>query len=164
MAINVFTASGNIGKDCEIRVTPNGKSIGTFSLPVKSGWGDNEKTSWVTCKIFGKQAEAIGQYLTKGSKVTVTGEFVQESWTDQQGQEKSINCILVRDVELPPKTGQTTSQQQQGYNQPSRQDMNNEYHRNDQQSAGGEPTPDFDDDILFAPIGLQYANHVINVI
>ena len=45
MAINIFTASGNVGSDMDVRVTPNGKVIGSFSLPVKSGWGENEKVA-----------------------------------------------------------------------------------------------------------------------
>ncbi|EOC0436874.1 single-stranded DNA-binding protein, partial [Cronobacter dublinensis] len=47
MAINVITISGNVGKDAVLRVTPNGKHIANFSLPAKSGFGDNEKTSWL---------------------------------------------------------------------------------------------------------------------
>ena len=147
MAINVLTVSGNIGKDCELRYTANNKAIGSFSLPVKSGWGDNEKTSWLTCKLFGKQAEAISQYLVKGAKVTVTGEFVEEKWNDQQGQERSMNCLLVRDVELPAKP-----QSSGGHQQPARQAP--------QQQAPA----DFDDSIPFAPIGLQFADHAIHVI
>lgn len=101
MAINTFTASGNLGKDCEVRYTPNGKGIASFSLPVKSGYGDHEKTSWVTCKLFGKKAEGtLPQYLTKGTKVTVTGAFVLEEWQGQDGQQNRMPVIIVNQLDF----------------------------------------------------------------
>ena len=73
--INLFIASGNLGHDMEVKYAPNGKCIGTFSLPVKSGWGENEKTAWVRCKVLGDRAEKLAQFLTRGLKVTVHGRF-----------------------------------------------------------------------------------------
>lgn len=105
--INVFIASGNLGGDIEIRYTPNGKCIGTFSLPVKSGWGDNEKTAWVRCKFFGERAEKLAPYLVKGAKVTVTGRFEMEEW-EKNGVKHSMPCLLINDLDLPPKTEATT--------------------------------------------------------
>ena len=95
--------SGNIGNNIELRYSAAGKCVGAFSLPVKSGWGDNEKTSWVRCKLFGDRAEKLGPYLTKGVKVTVTGAFMLEEW-EKNGVKHSMPCILVNDVDLPPKT------------------------------------------------------------
>lgn len=99
MAINIFTASGNVGSDMEVRFTPNNKAIGTFSLPVKSGWGDNEKTSWVSCKIFGERAQKLAQHITKGTKLTVTGSFVLDEW-ENNGVKHSRPVILVNDFEF----------------------------------------------------------------
>ena len=151
MGINVFVASGNLGKDCELRHTPNGKAIGSFSLAVKSGYGEHEKNSWLMCKIFGKQAEAIAQYLTKGSKVTVTGEFVHEQW-EHNGEQKSMNCILVRDVELPAKPQQQGFQPQQQAQQPQQQAPQQQHGQqfNPQQAPGvNQPPIDFSDDVPF---------------
>lgn len=128
MAINTITISGNVGKDAVVRVTPNGKHIATFSLPAKSGFGDNEKTSWLQCKMFGAMAEKLSQSVVKGAKVTVTGEFVIEEWTRQDGAQAQAPTILVRDIDLPPRA--------QG-NQPARQNNN--------QPA----TPDYDESIPF---------------
>lgn len=124
--MNVFTASGNVGRDCELRQTPNGKSIGSFSIAVKQGYGQHEKTSWLNCKIFGKQAEAISQYITKGSKVTVTGEFVEEKWQGNDGVEKSANVIIVRDIDLPPKQQGMPQSQPQRQQQPQAQPQHDE--------------------------------------
>lgn len=136
MSINIFTASGNIGQDYELKYTPNGKAIGEFSLPVKSGWGDNEKTSWVRCKIFGERAEKVAPYLTKGSKVTVSGAFKLDEW-EKDGVKRSMPCILVNDFDLPPR-----SQSQQSNSQPQRS-------ANPSQQHGANGFNDFDDEIAF---------------
>lgn len=142
MAINTITVSGNVGKDAVLRVTPNGKHISSFSLPAKSGFGDNEKTSWLNCKMFGVMAEKLSAAIVKGAKVTVTGEFVIEEWTKQDGSQAQTPTILVRDIDLPPRNGQ--QQTQQATSQPQRQ----------QQRAAApqpsEPPMEFDDsDIPF---------------
>lgn len=99
MSINLFVASGNIGKDCEQRYTQNGKCIATFSLPVKQGYGKHEKVSWVNCKMFGAKAEKLTKYLTKGVKVTVSGEFVLEQW-EKEGQKHSMACVVVNNIDF----------------------------------------------------------------
>lgn len=110
MPINTITVTGNVGKDAVLRVTPNGKYIATFSLPAKSGYGEHEKVSWLNCKLFGAMAEKLSQGIIKGAKVTVTGEFVLEEWTKQDGTQTQMATILVRDIDLPPKQ-QSASQQ-----------------------------------------------------
>lgn len=144
MAINTITVSGNVGKDAVLRVTPNGKHISSFSLPAKSGFGDNEKTSWLNCKMFGAMAEKLSTAIVKGAKVTVTGEFLIEEWTRQDGSQAQTPTILVRDIDLPPRV--TT-----GNNNP-RQNSASQPQRQQQSSApaqSNEPPMDFDDDIPF---------------
>ena len=111
MPINSIVVSGNLGKDAILRVTPNGKHITTFSIPAKSGLGDNEKISWLQCKMFGAMAEKLTGYLRKGSKVTVVGEFVIEKWNKDSGEEVQTPTILVRDIDLPPKSGEARQQE-----------------------------------------------------
>lgn len=130
MPINTITIAGNVGKDAVLRVTPNGKHITSFSLPAKSGFGDNEKTSWLQCKMFGAMAEKLSASILKGAKVTVTGEFVLEEWAKDDGTKVSTPTILVRDIDLPPKQ---IGQQQ---NRP-------------QQSRGQSTEPDYDTSIPF---------------
>ncbi|MGJ0125904.1 single-stranded DNA-binding protein [Pantoea sp. RHCKP32] len=130
MPINTITIAGNVGKDAVLRVTPNGKHITSFSLPAKSGVGDNEKTSWLQCKMFGAMAEKLSASILKGAKVTVTGEFVLEEWAKDDGTKVSTPTILVRDIDLPPKQ---IGQQQ---NRP-------------QQSRGQSTEPDYDTSIPF---------------
>lgn len=126
MAINTITISGNVGKDAVLRVTPNGKHIATFSLPAKSGFGDNEKTSWLNCKMFGAMAEKLSVAIVKGAKVTVTGEFVFEEWTRKDGSAAQTPTILVRDIDLPPRgtPGNDKPRQQQPQQRQSPQPSN----------------------------------------
>lgn len=157
MAINTITVSGNVGKDAVLRVTPNGKHIASFSLPAKTGFGENEKTSWLNCKMFGAMAEKLSAAVVKGAKVTVSGEFVVEEWTRQDGSNAQTPTILVRDIDLPPRgtsatdtLGQQPQQQRQHQKRPSQ--------------ANNEPPMDFDDDIPFAPVGLPFPNHAIHAL
>lgn len=153
MAINTITASGNLGKDCEQRWTPNGKAVASFSLPVKQGYGEHEKVSWVICKMFGTKAEKLPEYLTKGTKVTVTGEFVMEEWTSQNGEKKSAPVIIINQLDFSGSGNQAGSQQ------PARQPQQPQ-----QQAPQNDPPMDWDDNIPFAPIGLPYPRHAIYVI
>lgn len=106
MAINLFVAGGNIGRDCEVRVTPAGKHIATFPLPVKQGYGEHEKTSWVQCKLFGGQAEKLPLYLLKGVKVVVQGEFVLEEWEGKDGQKRQTPTVIVNSLEFMSQNNQ----------------------------------------------------------
>lgn len=153
MAINIFTVSGNVGSDMEVRQTPNGKSIGTFSLPVKSGWGDNEKVSWVSCKMFGERAQKLAQHITKGAKLTVTGSFVLDEW-ENNGVKHSRPVILVNDFEFGGSPqGQANQGGYQQQSQQSQQSGQSQQQSNQQQNQaqGGmkEPDFDFDSDIPF---------------
>lgn len=160
MAINVFTASGNCGNDFDLRFTPNNKAIGSFSLPVKQGWGDNQKTSWVTCKMFGDRAQKLAEHITKGMKLTVTGEFVLEEW-ENQGTKHSRPVIIVNSIDFGSSPNQQQSNQS-GYQQGNRQAGNGQNNRTSQQPQNGqqggmaEPDFDFDSDIPFAPLFKQY--------
>lgn len=138
MAINTIIVSGNVGKDAVLRVTPNGKHIALFSIPAKTGFGENEKTSWLNCKMFGAMAEKLSAAVVKGAKVTVSGEFVIEEWTRQDGSAAQTPTILVRDIDLPPRgTPGNDKPRQQKPQQSSPAQQNNE------------PPMDFDDDIPF---------------
>ena len=153
MGINVFTASGRLGGDLDVRYTQNNKCIGTFSLPVESGWGDNKKTAWVSCKLFGDRAEKLAQYLTKGSQVTVTGNFQLDEW-EKDGVKHSRPVIIVNDIQLPPQQTQSNG----GYQQP--QQPIHQQPRQNQQNQGmpqyNDAPMDFSDEIPFGYIGIAH--------
>ncbi len=147
MAINTFTASGNIGGNCKVAYTQNGKAIATFSLPVKQGYGEHEKVSWVTCKLFGQRAEGqLPSYLTKGTKVTVTGEFVLEQWQGQNGEQNKMPVIIVNQLDFTGSANNGVDNQNQqnmanngasgsqmSNNQPQQANQNNQQFQTPQQ-------------------------------
>jgi len=102
MSINSMIFTGNVGKDMEVRNTPNGKAIGSFSVAVSQGWGDNKKTSWVNCKMFNERAEKLAPYVLKGTPVTVQGQFVLEQW-EKDGVKNSQACCIIESVQLGQK-------------------------------------------------------------
>lgn len=74
--MNVFTFSGNLGKDCRTASTQGGTAVCGFPVAVKSGYGDKAQTVWVDCTIWGKRAETgLTGYLLKGQQVVVSGEL-----------------------------------------------------------------------------------------
>lgn len=96
--MNVVTIAGNIGRDAEVRHTNSGDAVASFS--VADSPGKDKPTIWWRCSLWGKRAEALGQYLTKGSRVTVTGRATERTWTDKEGQERTTLEINVSDVAL----------------------------------------------------------------
>lgn len=70
-----ITIAGRIGRDAELRSTNSGDQVCGFTVAVDSRQGRDKVTNWWRVSLWGKRAEALSQYLTKGSNVTVSGEF-----------------------------------------------------------------------------------------
>ena len=71
-----LTLAGNVGKDAELRQTQGGDSVLSFSLAIDGGKdknGNKRDSTWFDCSIFGKRADALRSYITKGSKLVITG-------------------------------------------------------------------------------------------
>lgn len=101
--INNLIITGNLGKDPEIKFTPDGKAIGSFSLAVGQRMKkDNEWVDappmWLQVKFFGTQGEKIIDRFSKGDTVTVSGRLTQSHWTDKDGVEKVTLEVFGSDV------------------------------------------------------------------
>jgi len=90
-----ITLVGNLGNDPEMRYTPSGVPVTSFSLAVNKSWTGQDgqkqdKTTWFRITTWRKQAEIVSQYLTKGRQVLVIGE-VEEArpWTDKDGNQRA---------------------------------------------------------------------------
>jgi single-strand DNA-binding protein len=70
---------GNLGRDPEMRYTPEGNPMSNFSMATSRKYGDKDETTWFRVTVFGKQAENCYQYLRKGSKVLVEGRLYSDS-------------------------------------------------------------------------------------
>jgi single-strand DNA-binding protein len=73
--MKTITIAGNIGKDAETRTTQGGDSVTSFNVAVEDRAGKEKTTLWFTCSLWGKRGDALAQYLTKGSKVAVSGDM-----------------------------------------------------------------------------------------
>lgn len=73
--MNSFNAIGRVGKDAVTRFTQGGDPVAGWSLAVDSGYGDKKQTLWLDCSLWGKRAEKVAEYITKGSQLGVTGEL-----------------------------------------------------------------------------------------
>ena len=100
MGINTWVFSGNLGNTAEQRFTTGGDSVVSFSVAVKSGYGDKAQTTWVNCAMFGKRGEAVLKYLTKGQLVGVSGEATLRKYTNKNGVEGSSLDVRVNDLTL----------------------------------------------------------------
>ena len=98
--MNVLSLVGNLGQDSELRYLPSGAAILNFQVACTSGYGDKKKTTWVRCVLFGKQGESLAQYLKKGSKIFVSGEFSLNEYRANDGTQKTSIELNVRDISL----------------------------------------------------------------
>ena len=95
--------TGNLTRDPELRTTPNGASVCSFSVAVNRVYRDasgeqREDVSFIDCSAWGKLGEMINQYAKKGSGVLVSGRLDQRSWEDKTtGQKRSRVEIVVED-------------------------------------------------------------------
>lgn len=103
--INHTVLIGNLTKDVELKYSTSGGAIGNFSIAVNRGRKDAngqwiDDTSFFECKVFGKTAENLKPYLTKGQKVAIDGYLKQDRWKDQQGQNHSKVVVGINQIEL----------------------------------------------------------------
>lgn len=73
--MQIATIAGNLGKDAELKSTQSGDQFCRFSVAVTTGWGDRKATTWWDVTRWGKGAEKLAPMLTKGTKITVSGEI-----------------------------------------------------------------------------------------
>lgn len=101
-SFNQVTLMGNLTRDPELRQTPNGQSVCSFSLALnrsyKGGDGEwTEVTDFVNCIAWGPLGERVAQYLTKGRPALVSGRLQSSSW-EQDGQKRSKLEVVAQDV------------------------------------------------------------------
>lgn len=70
-----ITIAGNIGKDAVTRTTQGGDKVTGWTVAVEERNGQDKRTIWFDCTLWGKRGETLAQYLTKGGKVSVSGEL-----------------------------------------------------------------------------------------
>jgi single-strand DNA-binding protein len=92
-SVNKVILVGNLGRDAELRYTPGGAAVATLNLATTEVWNDKggqrqEKTEWHRIVLWGKQAESLQEYLTKGKQIYVEGRLQTRQWDDKDGNKR----------------------------------------------------------------------------
>lgn len=141
--VNKVILIGNLGRDPEVRYSPNGGAIANITLATSESWKDKntgeqvEKTEWHRVVFFRRLAEIAGEYLKKGSKVYIEGKLQTRKWQDKDGNDRYTTEVVANEMQMLDSRGGSTS-----FNQ--------------EEAAAGQSEPqefapagDFDDDIPF---------------
>ena len=109
---------GNLTRDPELRSTPNGASVCSFSVAVNRTFRDSngeqkEDVSFIDCSAWGKLGEMISQYAKKGTGVLVSGRLSQRSWEDKEGNKRSRVEIVAEDFNFTGNRSDNSGSQSQ---------------------------------------------------
>jgi single-strand DNA-binding protein len=105
-SVNKVIVLGNVGKDPEVKFTPNGTAVAKFSLATNERFKDKsgefqERTEWHNIVAWQRLAEIVGEYVKKGSKIYIEGRIQTSTWEDKQSGEKKYRTeIIANDLVL----------------------------------------------------------------
>ena len=97
--MNKVTLIGRITKDTELRYTNSNKAYTQFSLAVNTGYGEKERTDYIECVVWGKLAENLNKYCSKGSKIAVEGRIQNQSY-EKDGSKRYVTKVIAENVEF----------------------------------------------------------------
>ena len=106
MSFNKIILVGNLGRDPELRYTPQGTPVCSFSLATNERRKDrntgenNDVTTWFRVTLWGRQAETASQYLTRGRPVYIEGRLRVEEWTDRDGKPRHTLEVNATDMQF----------------------------------------------------------------
>jgi single-strand DNA-binding protein len=104
-SVNKVILVGNLGRDAELRYTPGGAAVATLNMATTEVWNDKqgqkqEKTEWHRVVLWGKQAESLQEYLTKGKQIYVEGRLQTRQWDDKDGNKRYTTEIKADRITL----------------------------------------------------------------
>lgn len=110
---------GNLTRDPQLSYTPNQTAVVDFGLATNRRWtaqdgNQREETCFIDCRAFGRQAENMNKYLSKGRLVFIEGRLTFDTWTAQDGTKRSRHRITVENCQFMPGQGQGAAGGEQG--------------------------------------------------
>ena len=126
-SVNKVILLGNLGKDPEVKYTPQGTAVAKFTIATNERFKDKagewqDRTEWHNLVAWARTAEIVGEYLKKGSKVYIEGSLRTSSWDDKQTNQKKYKTeIVVNDLVLLSGRGEGAVRQ------PERKDTEHAY-------------------------------------
>jgi len=105
MTINKVTLLGRLGQDPELKYTPNGIAVCSFTLATSDKWSDKngqkqERTEWHNIIVWGKLGELCDQYLKKGRQIYLEGSNQTRSWDDKNGQKRYKTEVITKTIQF----------------------------------------------------------------
>ncbi len=136
---NVFSFTGTIGRDAEVRSTPSGQTVLSFTVANNIGFGDRQQTLWVRVSLWGKRAEgSLHNYLKKGQQVFVSGELSSREYQANDGTNRTSLELNANIVDLVGKRNDNVQQSSQQYN-------TSPLHESSNPTGGNSVNDEFDD-------------------
>lgn len=118
MTLNKILIIGNVGRDPEMRYTPNGNPVTSFSVATSRRYTtqgeQREETEWFRISAWNRLAETCNQYVTKGMKVYVEGRLSSNEWVGQDGEKRFGLEITASEVKFLNRPGDADSGGDQG--------------------------------------------------
>ena len=113
--VNKVLLIGRLGKDPEVRYTPDGMMVTNFTMATDEQRKDKngqkiQRTEWHRIVTFGKLAEICSSYLSKGKLIFIEGRIQTKSWEDKDGNKRSSTEIIANNMQMLDSKGQTRSQ------------------------------------------------------
>lgn len=108
MNLNKVFLIGRLTNDPQLRSTPGGQSVASFSIATNRNWTDKQGAKQVDVQFhnvvaWGRQAEIVSQYMKKGGLVMIEGRLQTRNWQDKQGQTRSTTEIVCESLQLGPR-------------------------------------------------------------
>jgi len=103
--LNKVMIIGNLGRDPEMRYTPSGRPVTTFSVAVSRSWKSSNgehrsETEWFKIVAWGKLAEICKEYLNKGQQVYIEGRLQTREWEDKEGQQRTTVEVVANEMTM----------------------------------------------------------------
>lgn len=98
--MNVWTFTGRLGADGELRTTQGGDKVVSLRVANDVGFGERKTTQWVECSIWGKRAESLAPHLTKGKQVVISGEVTLREFQKRDGTQGAGLSVRVAEIDF----------------------------------------------------------------
>ena len=103
--LNKVMIIGNLGREPELRYTPSGRPVATFSVAVSRSWKSSNgehrsETEWFKIVAWGKLAEICKEYLHKGQQVYIEGRLQTRQWEDKEGQQRTTVELIANEMTM----------------------------------------------------------------
>lgn len=147
MSFNKIIIVGNLGRDPELRYTPQGTAVCNFSVATSEKKKDKsgemqDQTTWFRVTLWNKQAETASKYLTKGSPIYVEGRLRIEEWSDRDGNNRFTLEVHATDMQF------ISAGRGNDYTESSSNDSENHFEPSTSDASMNQSAPS-DDDIPF---------------